>query len=125
MADWITFIGRFHPLWVHLPIGFLVLAVLLKIYGDWRKSDSFREAVSFSLLLGTGSAAIAATLGYLLSQSGGFEGNLLDIHQIGGWVTVLLAGLAWGMSRGTRTFSTPIQYSVFGLLLVALSVTGH
>ena len=125
MADWITFIGRFHPLWVHLPIGFLVLAVLLKAYGDWRKSDSFREAVSFSLLLGTGSAAIAATLGYLLSQSGGFEGNLLDIHQIGGWVTVLLAGLAWGMSRSTRAFSTAVQYPVYGFLLVALSVTGH
>ena len=125
MADWITFIGRFHPLWVHLPIGFLVLAVLLKIYGDWRKSDSFREAVSFSLLLGTGSAAIAATLGYLLSQSGGYEGNLMDIHQIGGWVTVLLAGLAWGMSRANRAFSTAVQYPVYGLLLVALSVTGH
>ncbi|MBS4070376.1 MAG: hypothetical protein KGZ90_03560 [Algoriphagus sp.] len=125
MADWITFIGRFHPLWVHLPIGFLVLAVLLKIYGDWRKSDSFREAVSFSLLLGTGSAAIAATLGYLLSQSGGYEGNLLDIHQIGGWVTVLLAGLALGMSRANRAFSTAVQYPVYGFLLVALFVTGH
>ena len=125
MADWITFIGRFHPLWVHLPIGFLVLAVLLKIYGDWRKRDSFREAVSFSLLLGTGSAAIAATLGYLLSQSEGYEGNLLDIHQIGGWVTVLLAGLALGMSRANRAFSTAVQYPVYGFLLVALSVTGH
>ena len=125
MADWITFIGRFHPLWVHLPIGFLVLAVLLKIYGDWRKSDSFREAVSFSLLLGTGSAAIAATLGYLLSQSGGYEGNLLDIHQIGGWVTVLLAGLAWRISRANRAFSTAVQYPFYGLLLVVLSVTGH
>ena len=125
MADWITFIGRFHPLWVHLPIGFLVLAVLLKIYGDWRKSDSFREAVSFSLLLGTGSAAIAATLGYLLSQSGGYEGNLMDIHQIGGWVTVLLAGLAWRISRANRAFSTAVQYPFYGLLLVVLSVTGH
>lgn len=125
MADWITFIGRFHPLWVHLPIGFLVLAILLKVYGDWRKSDSYREAVSFSLFLGTGSAAIAASLGYLLSQSGGYEGNLLDIHQIGGWATVLLAGLAWGMSRATRAFSTAVQYPVYGFLLVALSVTGH
>ncbi|MFC5192244.1 c-type cytochrome domain-containing protein [Algoriphagus aquatilis] len=125
MADWITYIGRFHPLWVHLPIGFLVLAVLLKAYGDWRKSDSFREAVSFSLLLGTGSAAIAATFGYLLSQSGGYEGNLLDIHQIGGWATVLLAGLAWRISRANRAFSTAVQYPVYGLLLVVLSVTGH
>ena len=124
-ADWITFIGRFHPLWVHLPIGFLVLAVLLRAYGDWKKSNSFQEAVSFSLVLGTGSSAMAAILGYLLSQSGGYEGKLLDIHQIGGWATVLISGLAWWMSASKRTFSTSLHYIIMGLLLLVLSVTGH
>jgi len=124
-ADWITFIGRFHPLWVHLPIGFLVLAVMLRAYGDWQKSDSFREAVSFSLLLGTLSALVAATLGFLLSQSGDYEGELLDIHQIGGWATVLISGLTWWMSKSNHAFSTALQYAVLGLMLVVLSVTGH
>lgn len=30
-SDWAAFIGRFHPVLVHLPIGFLILAGLLEI----------------------------------------------------------------------------------------------
>lgn len=123
--DLLTFFGRFHPLWVHLPIGFLVLAVLMRAYGDWKKSERFSEAISFSLLLGTVSAGIAAILGFLLSQSGGYEGNLLDIHQIGGWATVLCSGLAWWMSQTEKKFPKKVHYSVFGLLIIVLSVTGH
>lgn len=123
--DLLTFFGRFHPIWVHLPIGFLVLAVLMRTYGDWKKSDRFSEAISFSLLLGTASALVAAILGFLLSQSGGYEGNLLDIHQVGGWATVLCSGLAWWISQTGQKFSKKAHYSIFGLLLLVISVTGH
>lgn len=123
--DLLTFFGRFHPLWVHLPIGFLVMAVLMRTYGDWKKSDRFSEAISFSLLLGTASALVAAILGFLLSQSGGYEGNLLAIHQVGGWATVLCSGLAWWISQTGQKFSKKSHYSIFGLLLLVISVTGH
>jgi uncharacterized membrane protein len=123
--DLLTFFGRFHPLWVHLPIGFLVLAVLMRVYADLKKNERFSEAISFSLLLGTGSALVAAILGFLLSRSGGYEGNLLDIHQVGGWATVLCSGLAWWMSLPKQKFSRKLKYGVLVLLLVVLSVTGH
>ncbi len=125
MEDWITFFGRFHPLWVHLPIGFLVLAVVMRLYGDWKKSGKFSEAVSFSLLLGTFSSLVAAILGFSLSQSGGYQGNLLDIHQIGGWATVVFSGLAWWMSQSGQKFSKTAHYGILGLLLIGISVTGH
>ena len=32
-ADWLQFLGRFHPLLVHLPIGLIVLWPLLEIGG--------------------------------------------------------------------------------------------
>jgi hypothetical protein len=35
-ADWQQFLGRFHPLVVHLPIGLLVLVPLLEIAGAFR-----------------------------------------------------------------------------------------
>lgn len=123
--DLLTFFGRFHPFWVHLPIGFLVLAVQMWVYADWKKNERFFEAISFSLLLGTGSALVAVILGFLLSRSGGYEGNLLDIHQVGGWTTVACSGLAWWMSLPKQKFSRKLQYWVLGLLLVVLSVTGH
>jgi uncharacterized membrane protein len=123
--DWITFIGRFHPVWVHLPIGFLVLAIVLKAYAVLRKKPSFEESVNFSLALGTLSALIAALLGLLLSQSGGYEGSLLDTHMIAGWSTAVLAGACYWINRNPSRFSFRLNYSLLTVLLIALSVTGH
>jgi len=123
--DFITFIGRFHPLWVHLPIGFLIIAVLLKGYVVLGKKPFLAEAVNFTLLLGTISALIAALLGFLLSRSGGYESDLLDIHLVAGWTTVLLAGIAWWVNKNEHRFSKKLSYSVLGFLVFSLSVTGH
>lgn len=122
---WITFIGRFHPVWVHLPIGFLILGIVLKTYAVLRKKPTFEEPVNFSLLLGTLSALIAATLGLLLSQSGGYEGSVFDIHQFVGWSTVVLAGACFWINRSPQRFSPTVNYSLMAILLASLSLTGH
>ena len=36
-ADWQQFLGRFHPLVVHLPIGLILLVPLLEIAGRVRR----------------------------------------------------------------------------------------
>ena len=125
MQDLITFIGRFHPLWVHLPIGFLMIAVLLKVYVVLVKKTELQEAVSFALFLGAVSALIAAVLGFLLSQSGGYEGKLLDVHLVAGWITVALAGIAWWVNRNEGKYPRKLNYTLLGVLMIVLSVTGH
>lgn len=123
--DLITFIGRFHPLWVHLPIGFLVIAVLLKVYLELGKKPVLQEAVNFALLLGAISALIAAVLGFLLSQSGGYDEDLLDIHLAAGWITVIISGIAWWINKNERRFSKKLNHGVLGFMVLALSITGH
>jgi uncharacterized membrane protein/mono/diheme cytochrome c family protein len=123
--DLITFIGRFHPVWVHLPIGFLMMAVLFKGYMVFGKKQHLEEAVNFALLLGAVSALIAAVLGFFLSRSGGYESDLLDIHLVAGWITVFLAGIAWWMNKNPHKFSKAVNYSVLGFLTLALIITGH
>ena len=49
-ADWEHFLGRFHPLALHLPIGFLLLIPVLEIAGARR--PALREAAGFVLPAG-------------------------------------------------------------------------
>lgn len=123
--DLITFIGRFHPLWVHLPIGFLIIAVLFKVYAAFWKKSELQEAVNFSLLLGAISAFVAAVLGFMLSQSGGYEDDLLDIHLVAGWMTVIISAIAWWINQHEDRFSKKLNYFVLGFMVLALFVTGH
>jgi Planctomycete cytochrome C len=105
-ADWQQFLGRFHPLAVHLPIGLLVLIPLLEIAGIFR--PALREAAGFVLGLSFISCLAALTLGYLLAYGSGDAGAGVTRHMWGGialTIGVLLcllarpywvpAGVAW------------------------------
>ena len=45
----IVFLGRFHPLVVHLPIGFLLMAGLLQLFAAKKKTVNFNPAIAFTL----------------------------------------------------------------------------
>ena len=81
-ADWQQFLGRFHPLVVHLPIGFLLLVPLLEIAGVFR--PALREAASFVLGFAFAGAILALTLGMLLAYGSGDIGTPVTRHMTGG-----------------------------------------
>ena len=94
-ADWQQFLGRFHPLAVHLPIGLLVLLPLLEIAGKFR--PPLREAAGFVLGLSFASCLFALMLGVLLAYGGGAAGAGVTRHESGGialTIGVLLCLLA-------------------------------
>src|SRR5580693_9127470 len=87
------FVGRFHPLAVHLPIAFLLLVPLLECAGTVRRWSGVRESAEFVLTLAAITAFVAVFLGWLLAWSGGYEGKLVTSHMWGGFslaVAVLL-----------------------------------
>jgi uncharacterized membrane protein len=117
-ADWQQFLGRFHPLAVHLPIGFLLLVPLLEIVGIFR--PSLREAAGFVLGLAFASAVLALTLGVLLAYGGGNSGALVTRHMAGGialTIGLLLCSLArpWWIER-----SVPIFYPALLACMIPL-----
>ncbi len=71
-ADWLQFLGRFHPLLVHLPIGMLVLLPFLEFAGTTR--PGLREAAGFVLHLTLATGAIALVFGILLAYGSGVMG---------------------------------------------------
>src|SRR3712207_5442639 len=89
----VLFLGRFHPLLVHLPIGFLLIGFLLELFSRLPRYQAYGHAVSFVLFLGAWSAILAAGLGYLLSLGGGYDEDLLALHQWMG-IGVAVAALA-------------------------------
>jgi uncharacterized membrane protein len=78
------FIGRFHPLAVHLPITLVLLAAALECAGFMSSAKHLQSFTGLVLALAAASALIAAPLGWLLAWSGGYEGQLVTRHMWGG-----------------------------------------
>jgi uncharacterized membrane protein len=84
------FLGRFHPILVHLPIGLLILVPVLELAGAFGRRDDLRSAAGFVLAFAAIGALAAALAGWLLARHGGYAGPLVVRHM---WCGVALAGL--------------------------------
>jgi hypothetical protein len=91
-SPWALFIGRFHPVLVHLPIGFLLIAALLEIGRRSGKINISETTVVFVLFWSAISATFACIAGYLLSLGGGYDEELLSDHM---WKGIGVAAFAW------------------------------
>jgi uncharacterized membrane protein len=94
-ADTTLFLGRFHPLIVHLPIGFLLLAAILFVFSFLKKYAFLRSALPIILFFGAISAVAAAVLGWLLATEGGYQESTLAWHQWMGISVAVVAVAAW------------------------------
>ena len=73
-------IGRLHPLLVHLPIGILLFAAALMVFGRLTKSE-LGVAVSFAWGVGAIVAFMSCGVGWLLAQSGDYDAGMVQVHQ--------------------------------------------
>ncbi|MFD0895781.1 hypothetical protein KBB96_02270 [Luteolibacter ambystomatis] len=83
VPDIVRFVGRFHPLVLHLPIGMVTLAILLELTRLFSKGEDKKRGGAGSLVLGfcAASAVVAVILGFLLYQGGGWdESKLAEQH---------------------------------------------
>ena len=118
----VKYLGKFHPLVLHLPIGSLLMTFLLFVISKLQKSSldkAIRIGVDFSFL----GALTATILGYFLSLDDTYDIENLKSHLFAGLITLFL------------TFSLCISHrlqgkenlfiSLFVMTLIALSITGH
>ena len=115
-AEFAQFLGRFHPLAVHLPIALLLLVPLLECVALVRDRQHLRKSAEFVLGLATVAAIASAWLGWLLAWSGGYEGSLVTRHMWGG-VTLAAASLVcWGLYGWKRSAYAIALFATLGLL---------
>jgi len=101
-ADWLQFIGRFHPLLVHFPIALFLLVPILEIVGRDARFAYLHLSVSFVLGLATLGATTAALLGWCMGRSGGYSGTLITQHMWGGVVLSMVCWLCWRLRAWLR-----------------------
>ncbi|MCE7042090.1 c-type cytochrome domain-containing protein [Dyadobacter sp. CY312] len=123
------FIGRFHPVLVHLPIGFLFIAALLEIGRRAGKIGVSESAISFILFWSSVSATFACIAGYLLSLGGGYDEKLLSDHQWQGIGVAAFAWIAW-LVKSDRfgdkiPFGPAFYLPAFGLATILTMTAGH
>ena len=114
------FIGRFHPVLVHMPVGILLLAALFIGLSASKKFQSLREAITISLFLGMLSAIASCVTGFLLSKTDGYDGALLFKHQWFAIAVAVVSALACYLhlkNRDTRWIAA--------LMVLLVMVTGH
>ncbi len=123
--DFSTFIGHFHPVFVHLPIGFLMLAVLLEWFENFKKSGNKSPLIVYAWLLGGISGAIAAFCGWFLGETGLYMEDDLFVHRWLGIALVLVAFAGWWIKKNPSGHSRIIHNGINILLLGMLLVEGH
>jgi hypothetical protein len=146
-ADSSLFLGRFHSLAVHLPIGFLVLAAILYGISRITKNDSLLRPLPLMLLLGALSAIASVILGWLLSDEGGYPEDTLFWHQWMGITVAIFSSGSWLWIKGVfskkksvntpgQSTANPVQENqtgennrglgwVIGVLVILIGITGH
>ncbi|WP_080238212.1 c-type cytochrome domain-containing protein [Spirosoma rigui] len=128
-SDWVLFFGRFHPLIVHLPIGFLLIAGLLELGRRLGKVGVDSSTITNILFWSALSATVACIAGYMLSLGGGYEEELLTEHMWQGIGVAVFAWIAWAVKSDTVGYRIPLGSAFYvpalGVSLLLVAVAGH
>lgn len=115
------FIGRFHPVLVHLPIGILLLSVFFHLLGYKKGFEQLKPAIKISLFVGAVAAIASCISGWMLSGSGDYEEGLVSTHQWFGIAVALTSMLSYYLLIKN---SVLIKW-MMPLIALLVIVTGH
>lgn len=114
------FIGRFHPVLVHLPVGILLLAVLFQWLSLKEKFQSLQVAVGITLFCGMLSAIASCVSGYLLSTTDDYDKSLIFKHQWFGIAVAVISVIAWYLNKKNKQ----TKWVMLPMVLLII-ITGH
>lgn len=117
------FIGRFHPVFVHLPIGILLLACLFQWLMIKDRFAVLQPAIPVTLFWGMISAIASCISGYLLSTTGDYDVQLVSRHQWLGISVAVVSLILYVLHKRSVSGRTARIVSLGLFLLIA--VTGH
>ena len=114
------FIGRFHPVLVHMPVGILMLAALFIALSVYDRFKSLKVAITISLVTGMVSAVASCVTGFLLSKTDSYESTLLFKHQ---WYAIAVA-IVSAIVLYLHLKNRETRWGA-GLMVLLVMITGH
>lgn len=114
------FIGRFHPVLVHLPVGILLLAALFQWLSVNEKFHSLHSAIGIALFWGMLSAIASCVSGFLLSTTDDYDEALIFKHQWFGIAVAVTAVIAYYLNRKNKQ----TKWVVLPMTILII-ITGH
>ena len=118
----LKYVGKFHPLVLHLPIGSLLMTFLLLVVSRYQKvglEKAIRIGVDFSFA----GALMAALMGCLLSLDEAYDFNSLKFHFWAGIITLILSFSLCILHR--MKGKENLFFGFYLMTLLALTVAGH
>jgi hypothetical protein len=116
------FIGRFHVLLVHLPIGFIILLAVLEVLALLPRFKGLAPANRVILGLTLPAVICTAATGWLLAGGGDYEAGLLVWHR---WTGVAVASCVLLLFLIERAGWQRTYLVGLGFTLLLVSLTGH
>ena len=115
--------GRFHPLIVHLPIGFLLLGLMMMVYD--RKENKHQKIIRFAFFWGTFSTLAAILTGTIQFNREGYLWEDIQGHLILGVLTFVFSFFMYLKLKGYHSLEkVSYRFLGYGLVLILL-ITGH
>ena len=124
--DFFYFLGRFHVLALHLPIGIIVALFVLEWLARREKYRYLEAASPFLWGAMALSALLTVALGYLHFSEGSFVGSSATQHRNFGTAVALIAtAVAFLRTSSFADNYKPVYFPASVLLLFLISITGH
>ena len=119
----LTLIGRFHPIIIHLPIGFIIIGLLIEL--NRKKFKEAKNILKFIFFWGTISCILSVISGYLQYLKEGLLWQSIDLHFYAGIITLLLTFGFYQYLNDQNFFnSLPRKFYTVGLVII-ITLTGH
>ena len=89
IGKWVGFLGEFHPLFLHLPIGALMLVMVMEFF-RLVTFGKYQPKTTLALFFAAATGIFAVVFGYCLYLTGEFSGELIEEHKRDGIIFTIL-----------------------------------
>ncbi|MBI5799795.1 MAG: hypothetical protein HZA92_03580 [Verrucomicrobia bacterium] len=134
LFQWRPFLGPFHSVLLHFPIGFVTMAFLVDLYYLWRRKAEVQQVITLMLGLSVATTLLTIVLGLLRATGAEYDAKMLGSHRnfgiaVGALTAVTLV-LQWlGYRAGTDAVTDRLLRGGYRVLLfvniVLLIIAGH